>query len=520
MTISLNKIVIMVLAATLVTACATTTNRLNSPEQYGQKVEKQLADGDLRAAESTLGEMELYYPVSTPTQALQLKLIAAYYKAAELDRTVVAANRYASMFPKAGDVDQAYYYAGMANYDRGLRYLSENSQEKSPLHAKAAKESFTALLRCCADSHYATEANERLSYLDEALAQYEFSQMRADLLDGNKTAAIAKGNYILDAYPTTTAAGVATVMLAAMDKPEVLDRLLIATALLINQDEAEAIAEKAGMDIDKPVAVASAGEKGTATATSAVATVAQAAEKGAVVAAGVTAGAAQKTPAAVATAAPKDVQPVAEVLASRTMVTAKMAPGAKRYTVQLGSSRKLVTVQRYIRRLGLAEMVAYEQRMVNGEPWYAASYGVYPSIRAAQHAADDLAQRTGVKDLWVRRLGDVPVEPSSEPRSVMASGETAKARRTAAKERGKYSIQVASAQSLDSLKEEMQELKLDGIVQYHRRMVDNKVIYSALFGEYNDMQSAQADLPSLEDRLHRTGLWVRPMSESEPIDGQ
>ena len=499
----------VVMIAGLMAACASSPSRLSSPDHYAHKVQVQLDEGDLRAAESTLGEMELYYPVSAPTQAMQLKLISAYYKAAEMDRTVMAAKRYASMFPHADDVDQVYYLSGMANYDRGLKYLTEGPYEKSPLHAKVAKESFAALLRCCAESRYANEASEKAAYLDEELAHYEFGLMRAELLQGNRSAAITKGKYIVNTYPTTAAAGVTEVVQAAMDKPEVLDRLLIATALTISQDEAETIAKRAGMAVAAPVVATVDTKKSTpATGTAAttpvepVAMNASSAERVAAI-----------TPLVAETAA-KMTPPVAEEPAPRATVAVNMVTGSPRYTVQLGSSRKLETVQRYIQRLGLVDGVSYERRMVNGEPWHAAHYGAYADTAAAQRAADELMARTGVKDLWVRRFADAP----AEPRTTMAANEPAKTRPTeVAKARvtGKYAIQIASDQNLDALKAEMRGMKLEGQIEYLRRVVDNKTIYSALYGAYADVQSARADLSGLQSRINRGGLWIRVLGEEQ-----
>lgn len=508
----IKTVLTLALVTGLLTACSSNpAARLSAPEHYSKRVQMQLDDGDLPAAESTLGEMELYYPRAVATQAMQLKLISAYYKSAAMDQTVAAAKRYVSTFPNSDDLDQAHYLGGMANYDRGLRYLNEGPHEKSPLHAKAARESFAALLRCCVESRYATEASEKAAYLDEALAQYEFGLMRADLLKGNRMAAAAKGNALIASYPVTNAAGVAEVMLAAMDKPKVLDRLLIASALTINQDEAEAVATKAGMTIAAPV-VASADNTAADRVTTAAAPIPEPMAMSAVKATLVA-----LTPELLATE-PKLAPPVAEAAPVKAAAVLNEPP-ANRYTVQLGSSRRLATVQRYMQRLGLADTVSYELRMVNGEPWHAASHGAYATLAAAQRVAAELMARTGATDLWVRPLGAVPVEPH-EPRTLMAATETTKARPVeVAKARavGRYAIQVASEQSLDSLKAEMRIMKLEGQVEYHRRVVNERAVYSALYGAYNDIQSARAELAGLQGRINRDGLWIRAIDASQKV---
>lgn len=542
MTINIKMVLTLALVTGVVAGCASRPMaRLGSPELYSKRIQQQLSDGDIRAAESTLGEMELYYPSSIPTQEMQLKLINAYYKSGEFDRTVVAAKRFTGMFPRSEDLDRVHYLSGMANYDRGLRYLGPGSHEKSPLHAKAAKESFVTLLHCCAESRYANEASERAAYIDEALAQYEFGLMRAELLKGNRDGAVAKGKALVDSYPITNAAGVAEVMLAAMERPEVLDRLLIATALTINQDEAEAIAQKAGMVLPEPVVVSAAeriAEPISETVARVPEPVAMNEVKEALVVAQepepeavqmpAPAGVQEGVPAAVvAEAEPKSVPfpvvPVVPVVtaepvkAAKPPVVAASNAAMKRYTVQLGSSRRLATVQRYMQRLGLGDAVSYEQRVVHGEPWHAATYGAYADLGSAQSVASELMARTGITDLWVRPLGSAPLEPQ-QPRTIMAASEPAKARPVAVaktRDTGRYAIQVASEQSLDSLKAEMRALKLEGKVVYFRRMVGKQPVYSALYGSYDTMPSAQAELAGLEARIKKRGLWVRTITDGQ-----
>lgn len=505
----------MVLVAGLLTACAShPVARMGTPEQYSKKVQTQLDEGDLRAAESTLGEMELYYPVSAPTQTMQFKLIGAYYKAAEMERTVQAARRYVRIFPDSADLDQIHYYSGMVHYDRGLRDLGAAPGERTPLHAKAAKESFAALLRCCVESRYAAEASEKVSYLDEALAQYEFGLMRADLLNGHTNAAMAKGRALIDSYPVTNAAGVAEVMLAALEKPEVLDRLLIATALPLNQDEAEMIAARTGVTI-APAIVASAADVAVEPTpeTGEPMPAPQAPERVEEVVAAMA--------PAIVEAEPRMAPPAVEAAPVRSVAAANPR-GQNRYTVQLGSSQRLATVQRYMRRLGLTEGVSYELRMVNGEPWHAATYGAYADMAAAQRVAAGLMTRTGLQDLWVRPLGAAPVE-AVEPRPVMAAVETAKARPVElakARAAGRYAIQVASELSLDSLRAEMRSMKLEGQVEFHRRVVGDRTLYSALYGVYNDIQSARADLPALQGRINKSGLWIRAVDLNQRIEAE
>lgn len=536
----------LAVTAGLMTGCASKpAARLSSIDQYSQRVQLYLHDGDLRSAESTLAEMDLYYPRSSGTQAMQMKMIGVYYKAAEMDRAVTAANRYIATFPAASDIDEAYYYSGMANYDRGLRYLAEKGYEKSPLHARASRESFAALLRCCYGSRFIVESGERLAFLDERLAQYEYGLMRTDLLLGDRAAAEEKGRLILSSYPATSAAGVAEVVLSSLDKPELLDRLLITTALTLNPEEVADIAARAEA-AEKPAAIPAvaaadrepvlphedlapdAVEPAAAMAPVDLAALPRKDAGGAAVPEArsfiaaapsepiARAGLAAETPVQIPAKTPEKVKEE-KAPAPLAPIAPALAPATVRYTVQMGSNHSLAALQGYMRRLGLGDAVSYEPRTVNGMQRHSAYYGAYESRGAAQRSANELMAKLGVQDLWVRPLSGVP----AEPRDMAAVTEGGKARPAAAVAKarpdGRYAVQVASSPNLDQLRAHIRRMKLEGEVQYHQRTLGNQTVYSALYGGYGTLSAARDGMSQLQQRTQQHDLWIRPVSESRPV---
>ncbi|MGC1954739.1 MAG: SPOR domain-containing protein, partial [Gammaproteobacteria bacterium] len=78
----------------------------------------------------------------------------------------------------------------------------------------------------------------------------------------------------------------------------------------------------------------------------------------------------------------------------------------RHYTLQLLAAQDEQAVRDYLAGHGLAERARYFGFRRQGEPWFAAVYGVYASRAQAEAAARSLAER--IKEFpWVRPLSDV-----------------------------------------------------------------------------------------------------------------
>ena len=80
---------------------------------------------------------------------------------------------------------------------------------------------------------------------------------------------------------------------------------------------------------------------------------------------------------------------------------------AKRYTLQLLSSKEEHVIKAYLSKPDIPEPTAYYKANVLGEDWYSVVYGVFPSFEAAQHHMGLLSPGLRRYKPWIRTFADV-----------------------------------------------------------------------------------------------------------------
>ncbi len=81
-----------------------------------------------------------------------------------------------------------------------------------------------------------------------------------------------------------------------------------------------------------------------------------------------------------------------------------------------------------------------------------------------------------------------------------------------------YTIQLSSASSIESLKEQMQSLGLAAKVDYQERLVNGKKLYSALYGGYSSWGEAKAALPQVKESTTVKDAWIKRMPTEGLLD--
>jgi len=110
---------------------------------------------------------------------VQLDLIYAYYKNADLPLAQAAIDRFIRLNPTHPNIDYVMYMRGLTNMaldDSALQgFFGVDRSDRDPAHARDAFNDFSRLVRGYPQSQYATDANKRLVYLKDRLAKYEYS---------------------------------------------------------------------------------------------------------------------------------------------------------------------------------------------------------------------------------------------------------------------------------------------------------------------------------------------------------
>ena len=137
-------------------------------------------------------------------QQAQLEKAYAHYRANEPVQAVAVIDRFMQLHPASPAMDYAWYLKGLANFNDNLGLFGFLSpQDLSERDQRAAKESFEAfrtLVTRFPDSRYATDARLRMTYIVNALAQYEVHVARYYHRRGAHVAAINRAQAALADY--------------------------------------------------------------------------------------------------------------------------------------------------------------------------------------------------------------------------------------------------------------------------------------------------------------------------------
>ncbi len=208
------RIKYLVAAATLslvLTGCS--SNNEVSPDSTPAEMysigQQKLQDGNYKAAIKQLEALDNRYPFGPYAQQVQLDLIYAYYKSAELPMAIAAIDRFMRLNPTHPNIDYVLYMRGltaMALDDSLLQgFFGVDRSDRDPQHARVAFKDFSQLVRYYPNSLYANDASKRLVYLKDRLARFDLSVVEYYNKRGAYVAVVNRVQQMLRDYPDTEA---------------------------------------------------------------------------------------------------------------------------------------------------------------------------------------------------------------------------------------------------------------------------------------------------------------------------
>ncbi|MEQ4531922.1 MAG: outer membrane protein assembly factor BamD [Mixta sp.] len=204
----------LVAAATLSLAlagCSSSKDQVpdSPPSELYATAQQKLQDGNFKGAITQLEALDNRYPFGPYAQQVQLDLIYAYYKNADLPMAQAAIDRFMRLNPTHPNIDYVLYMKGltdMALDDSALQgFFGVDRSDRDPEHARAAFRDFSQLLRTYPNSQYATDARKRLVYLKDRLAKYELSVAQFYTKREAYVAVVNRVEQMLKDYPDTQA---------------------------------------------------------------------------------------------------------------------------------------------------------------------------------------------------------------------------------------------------------------------------------------------------------------------------
>ncbi|MGL5187526.1 MAG: outer membrane protein assembly factor BamD [Plesiomonas shigelloides] len=204
---------LMVSAALAVTlaGCSNTKETVPDvpPSELYANAQAKLQDGNFREAITQLEALDNRYPFGPYSQQVQLDLIYAYYKSADLALAMASIDRFLRLNPTSPQADYVLYMRGLTDmaYDNNLLHgiFGIDRSDRSPDHARQAYRDFTMLIQRYPDSQYAADAHARLVFLKNRLAKPELSVAEYYTKRGASVAVINRVEQMLRDYPDTQA---------------------------------------------------------------------------------------------------------------------------------------------------------------------------------------------------------------------------------------------------------------------------------------------------------------------------
>lgn len=214
---------IFILLVFTLSACSYFGEKEDNTEGWGadrlySEARGQLDAGYYSKAVDLYQKLETRYPFGTHAQQALLDLAYANYKDDEPDAAISACERFIKLYPQNAHVDYAYYLKGLADFNRGKgltqRFLPTDESQRDPGAALRAFQDFSELVKRFPESEYLEDAEQRMRYLRNNLAQNEVHVANYYMRRGAFLAAVNRARYVIENYPRTPAVPDALVLMA------------------------------------------------------------------------------------------------------------------------------------------------------------------------------------------------------------------------------------------------------------------------------------------------------------------
>jgi outer membrane protein assembly factor BamD len=198
-------------------------------EKLYQEAKDALDSGYYNRAAEYYEFLETRFPFGVYGQQSLLDLAYVYYKIEKYDESVSACNRFIRVYPQNERVDYAYYLRGLVNFNRGRglteRFLPIDIAQRDPSSAMQAFQDFSELGNKYPNSPYLEDAQKRMVYLRNLLAEHEVHVADYYMRRGAFIAATNRARYVVENYPRTPSVPDALVVMAKAYKILEMDDL-------------------------------------------------------------------------------------------------------------------------------------------------------------------------------------------------------------------------------------------------------------------------------------------------------
>lgn len=201
----------LILSCLILAACSSTDKRPEdlSEREFYEQAREAMEDNNFLIASERLQQLESRYPFGDYAEQAQLELIYTQHMMSDMEGALASAERFIRLHPLHKQVDYAYYMRGLSVYELGFnfveRYTPSEQARRDPTPFRDAFNHFDELVRRYPDSQYNEDAQKRMIFLRDRLAQYEVGVGRFYLKRHAYLAAAQRGERVMLGYQGTSA---------------------------------------------------------------------------------------------------------------------------------------------------------------------------------------------------------------------------------------------------------------------------------------------------------------------------
>lgn len=201
------RLLLIILVGTFLVACAGNDEQRTEIQDITEAYEKAqefIARGNYRRGIQIFEAIQARYPFSDLSRQIQLELMYAYYKGGQNEQAVDAAETFIRENPIHPRVDYALYIQGLSYFEDnpGLveRWFRKDTSKRPPKEIELAYSSLRRLVERFPSSEYAPDAEQRMLYIKNRLADYENHVADYYLRRGAYVAALNRARAALEQF--------------------------------------------------------------------------------------------------------------------------------------------------------------------------------------------------------------------------------------------------------------------------------------------------------------------------------
>ena len=208
----------LILSCLILAACSASEKRPEelTEREYYEQAREAMDDNNFLIASERLQQLESRYPFGQYAEQAQLELIYTQHMMADMESALASAERFIRLHPLHDQVDYAYYMRGLSVYELGFsfveRYTPSEQARRDPTPFRDAFNHFDEQIRRYPDSQYNVDAQKRMIFLRDRLAQYEIGVGHYYMKRHAYLAAAQRGNRVMLGYQGTSVVGDALAM--------------------------------------------------------------------------------------------------------------------------------------------------------------------------------------------------------------------------------------------------------------------------------------------------------------------